>query len=238
MFPHILIADDDRELCALLSDYLGRQELTVESVHDANSALTALRDAKRRPDLLILDVMMPGKDGLAALQELRAKHDLPVLMLSARGEPSDRVAGLELGADDYLPKPCLPRELLARIRALLRRASPDTAPEVCAGALRMVPGERRVWLGNGEVKLTGAEYSLLLALAQRAGHVIDKGTLTEEALGRPLERFDRSIDVHVSRLRHKLAAASTQHAPRIEAVRGSGYLLIDEDQDAANPRAT
>ncbi|MDN5873644.1 MAG: response regulator transcription factor [Sinobacteraceae bacterium] len=235
MPPRILIADDDRELCSLLADYLQRQELVVDSVHDAEAALAALRDAERRPDLLVLDVMMPGKDGLAALQELRAEHDLPVLMLSARGEPADRVAGLELGADDYLPKPCLPRELLARIHALLRRASPEEGAELAVGSLRMMPAERRAWLDSEEVNLTGAEYSLLLALARRAGHVIDKATLTQEALGRPLERFDRSIDVHVSRLRHKLADASSDAAPRIEAVRGSGYVLIVNGQDADTP---
>lgn len=235
MTPRILIADDDRELCALLSDYLGRQDLQVESVNDADAALVALRDPARRPDLLILDVMMPGKDGLTALRELRAAHEVPVLMLSARGEPEDRVRGLELGADDYLPKPCLPRELLARVHALLRRVNPDADDEVTVGALCLLPGERRAWLGATEISLTGAEYSLLLALARRAGHVIDKAALTQEALGRPLERFDRSIDVHVSRVRHKLGEISAAHAPRIEAVRGSGYVLIrgDDEPDAA-----
>ncbi|HEX7381920.1 MAG TPA: response regulator transcription factor [Nevskiaceae bacterium] len=230
MNPRILIVDDDRELCALLTDYLGRHQLAVDSVHDADSALEALRDPGRRPDLLILDVMMPGKDGLAALQELRRAHELPVLMLSARGEPDDRVRGLELGADDYLPKPCLPRELLARIHALLRRLNPDDGREVRVGALRMAPSERRAWLDDRELQLTGAEYSLLLTLARRAGQVTDKATLTREALGRPLERFDRSIDVHVSRLRHKLGLPESA-APAIEAVRGSGYILLKDGHD-------
>lgn len=230
MTPRILIADDDRELCALLADYLGRNELCVEAVHDADAALAALRDAERRPDLLILDVMMPGKDGWAALRELRTAHDVPVLMLSARGEPEDRVRGLELGADDYLPKPCLPRELLARVRALLRRAGPEDAGEIVVDALRLVPAERRAWLAGTEVSFTGAEYSLLLTLARRAGRVLDKATLTQEALGRPLERFDRSIDVHVSRIRHKLGSIAADQAPRIEAVRGSGYVLLREGE--------
>ncbi|HEU0197328.1 MAG TPA: response regulator transcription factor [Nevskiaceae bacterium] len=241
MDPYVLIADDDRELCALLCDYLGRNGLRVGSVHDANAALDALRDAAHRPDLLILDVMMPGKDGFTALRQLRQDYGLPVLMLSARGESDDRVQGLELGADDYLPKPCLPRELLARVRALLRRAGPDDSSEVNIDALRMAPAERRAWLGEAELPLTGAEYSLLLALARRVGHIIDKGTLTQEALGRSLERFDRSIDVHVSRLRHKLieaATASVVRVPRIESVRGSGYVLTRDPAETGDTQGT
>lgn len=223
--PRILIVDDDRALCRLLADYLQREGFVVDLAHDGDSALTQLRDAAQRPDLLILDVMMPGRDGLDTLRELRMQHRLPVIMLSAKGEPVDRVVGLELGADDYLSKPCLPRELLARVRAQLRRNSPATATNVQVGELRLQPGDRRAWIGERELTLTGAEFSLLLALAQRAGELVDKATLTRTALGRELERFDRSIDVHVSRLRHKLAEAS-ESAPRIESVRGSGYLLI------------
>jgi two-component system response regulator CpxR len=147
-------------------------------------------------------------------------------MLSARGEPVDRVIGLELGADDYLAKPCLPRELLARVRAQLRRGQlpVSTNEALSIGALRLHPGERRVWVGAAELSLTGAEFSLLLALAQQAGQVIDKTVLTRLALGRELERFDRSIDVHVSRLRQKLAGAGDETV-RIESIRGAGYLL-------------
>jgi two-component system response regulator CpxR len=137
----------------------------------------------------------------------------------------DRVIGLELGADDYLTKPCLPRELLARVRAQLRRNAPATASTLQIGALRLEPGERRAYIEEQELSLTGAEFQLLLALAQRAGELVDKATLTRMALGRELERFDRSIDVHVSRLRHKLSEASS-HAPRIESVRGAGYSLV------------
>lgn len=225
----ILIADDDRELNALLADYLGREGYAVSSAYDGTAALAQLLDPAARPDLLILDVMMPGRDGLETLRELRRQHPLPVIMLSARGEPVDRVVGLELGADDYLAKPCLPRELLARVRAQLRRASlatsPSPVPEALQlGPLRLHPGERRAWVGDTELSLTGAEFSLLQALAQQAGQVIDKAALTRLALGRELERFDRSIDVHVSRLRHKLAAAGHSGA-RIESIRGAGYLL-------------
>jgi two-component system response regulator CpxR len=153
------------------------------------------------------------------------QHRLPVIMLSAKGEPVDRVIGLELGADDYLAKPCLPRELLARVRAQLRRNAPATAANLQVGTLRLQPGDRQAFIGEQELVLTGAEFMLLLALAQRAGELVDKASLSRAALGRELERFDRSIDVHVSRLRHKLADASAQ-APRIESVRGAGYLLI------------
>jgi two-component system response regulator CpxR len=223
--PRILIVDDDRALSRLLAEYLQREGFVVDIANDGDAALLRLRDPAQRPDLLILDVMMPGRDGLDTLRELRLQHRLPVIMLSAKGEPVDRVVGLELGADDYLSKPCLPRELLARVRAQLRRNAPATAANIQVGELRLQPGDRRALIGEVELNLTGAEFSLLLALAQHAGELVDKASLTRSALGRELERFDRSIDVHVSRLRHKLSEASAT-APRIESVRGSGYLLI------------
>lgn len=223
--PRLLIVDDDRALCGLLKDYLEREGFVVEVAHDSETGLALLHSPATRPDLVILDVMMPGRDGLDTLRKLRLKHRLPVIMLSAKGEPVDRVVGLELGADDYLTKPCLPRELLARIRAQLRRNAPATAGSMQVGVLRLEPGERRAYIEEQELTLTGAEFQLLLALAQRAGELVDKATLTRMALGRELERFDRSIDVHVSRLRHKLVEASAQ-SPRIESVRGSGYSLV------------
>jgi two-component system response regulator CpxR len=139
----ILLADDDRALCDLLAEYLRREGYEVDMVHDGEAALARLRDPVLRPDLLILDVMMPGRDGLETLRELRVQSHLPVIMLSARGEPVDRVVGLELGADDYLSKPCLPRELLARVRAQLRRTAPATTGTLQAGVLVLQPGERR-----------------------------------------------------------------------------------------------
>jgi len=223
--PRILIVDDDRALCALLAEYLQREGFVVDVAHDSEAALVQLRNQAQRPDLLILDVMMPGRDGLETLRELRLQYRLPVIMLSARGEPVDRVIGLELGADDYLAKPCLPRELLARVRAQLRRNTPAVSGTLQVGILRLQPGERRAYAGENELSLTGAEFQLLLALAQRAGELVDKAALTRIALGRELERFDRSVDVHVSRLRHKLAEASAQ-SPRIESVRGAGYILV------------
>ena len=223
--PRILIVDDDRALAGLLAEYLQREGFVVDVAYDSETGLAQLHNQSSRPDLLILDVMMPGRDGLETLRELRMKHRLPVIMLSARGEPVDRVIGLELGADDYLTKPCLPRELLARVRAQLRRNTPATAGSLQIGTLRLEPGERRAYVGEQELSLTGAEFQLLLALAQRTGELVDKATLTRMALGRELERFDRSIDVHVSRLRHKLTEASP-HSPRIESVRGAGDSLV------------
>ncbi len=220
----ILIVDDDRELCELLAEYLRREGFEVDYVHEAASMLARLSHPALRPDLLILDVSMPGQNGLDALRDLRLQHRLPVIMLSARGEPVDRVIGLELGADDYLAKPCLPRELLARVRAQLRRYTLAGAGDLHAGALRLLPGERRAFAHGRELPLTGAEFALLFALAQRAGEVIDKAALSRTALGREMERFDRSIDVHVSRLRQKLKQAGAD-SPRIESVRGAGYVL-------------
>lgn len=226
MEHRILIVDDDRELSSLLADYLRREHYQVDVVHDGAAALVRLSQAATRPDLLILDVMMPGRDGLETLRELRARHALPVIMLSARGEPVDRVIGLELGADDYLAKPCLPRELLARVRARLRPPPTATVPDVLQlGPLLLEPAQRRARVDGQLLELTGAEYSLLLALATRAGQIVDKAVLTREGLGREIERFDRSVDVHLSRLRKKLGEASPQ-APSIESVRGLGYQLI------------
>lgn len=224
--PQILIGDDDRELCTLLADYLRHEGFSVDTVHDGHAVLSRLNQAQTRPDLLILDVMMPGRDGLETLRELRTRFGLPVIMLSARGEPVDRVIGLELGADDYLAKPCLPRELLARVRARLRPAASHSLPDsLQVGRLRLEPAQRRALVDEQVLELTGAEYSLLLALATRIGQVVDKAVLTREGLGREIERFDRSVDVHLSRLRKKLADASPD-APGIESVRGLGYQLV------------
>ena len=227
MTSRILIADDDRDLASLLADYLRHESYLVETVHDGAAALARLAaPGLPRPDLLILDVMMPGRDGLDTLKDLRQKHGLPVIMLSARGEPVDRVIGLELGADDYLAKPCLPRELLARVRARLRPAPAASSTDpITVGGLHLDLLTRRASLDGRELELTGAEFSLLLALATRLGQVVDKAVLTREGLGREIERFDRAVDVHISRLRRKLAEASP-NAPGIDAVRGSGYQLI------------
>lgn len=225
----VLIGDDDVALCELLSECLRCEGFEVATVHDSAAVLQKLRDPLLRPDLLILDVMMPGQSGLDALRELRGQHRLPVIMLSARGEPVDRVIGLELGADDYMAKPCLPRELAARVRAHLRRHTPEAAADIRLGPIRLVPAERCVFLDGRKIALTGAEFAILMLLVQHAGEVVDKASLTRLALGRNLGRFDRSIDMRISRLRHKLSTASSL-CPRIESVRGSGYvLLLNED---------
>jgi two-component system, OmpR family, response regulator CpxR len=230
--PRILIADDDRELCALLAEYLGRQQLIAEAVHSAESAIERLHTGTR-PDVLVLDVMLPGMDGLTALRRIREFESLPIVMLSGRGEPVDRIMGLELGADDYLAKPCLPRELLARIQALLRRTRGEIGPEPMVGELqvgrvRIRPAERRASCGDEALPLTGAELSVLIELGRQVGQTVGREQLTQGALHRPLERYDRAIDVHVSRLRQKLAAARC--GLRIESIRGAGYQLVaDED---------
>ncbi|MGH8519357.1 MAG: response regulator transcription factor [Panacagrimonas sp.] len=232
--PRILIADDDRELCALLAEYLGKHQLAAEAVHSAESAIERLHTGTR-PDVLVLDVMLPGMDGLTALRRIREFESLPIVMLSGRGEPVDRIMGLELGADDYLAKPCLPRELLARIQALLRRTrgeiGPEPVTEILVGRVRIRPADRKAGCGDEVLPLTGAELSVLIELARQAGQSVSREQLTQGALHRALERYDRAIDVHVSRLRQKLAAANC--GLRIESIRGAGYQLIVEEEKTA-----
>ena len=223
--PRILLADDDQELCDLLQDYLSGEDFTVDVALDGVTALkTALQG---NYDGLVLDVMMPGRNGFDVLRELRAHSSLPVLMLTARGEDIDRVIGLEMGADDYLPKPFNPRELVARLRAILRRGTGVAlAPEVIrVGDLELRSAERSVWCAGQPVELTGAEFNILDVLLRSAGRVVTKETLSEQALGRPLSRFDRSVDTHVSNLRKKLGPGQTGEG-RIKAVRGQGYCYV------------
>jgi two-component system response regulator CpxR len=176
-------------------------------------------------EALILDVMMPGLNGFDVLRELRARTvNLPVLMLTARGEDVDRIVGLELGADDYLPKPFNPRELVARLRAILRRGTlPAANAQVKVGDVELRTGDRSVRRGGRPVELTGAEFSVLEVLLRAAGRVVARDALSEQALGRPLGRYDRSLDMHVSNLRKKLGPGPGGE-PRIRAVRGQGYL--------------
>lgn len=232
MNSRVLIIDDDRELAAMLGEFLQREGYTVEAHHGADAGVAALRAAE--PDLLILDVMLPERSGLDVLRELRlASSRLPVMMLTARGDPIDRILGLELGADDYLAKPFDPRELLARIRAILRRAtatpaSADASPagELRVGDLHLDLRRRRALLGETTLELTGAEFRVLLGLAQSHGTPVDRADLTEQALGRKLTLYDRSIDTHVSNLRRKFERAGSTSL-QIRAVRGTGYELID-----------
>jgi DNA-binding response OmpR family regulator len=200
--------------------------------HVADGRLGLDEALRGRFDAVLLDLMLPGKDGLEVCRALRDRSDVPILVLTARGEEADRVLGLELGADDYLPKPFSPRELLARIRAVTRRARGRAGPSrdtIRVGALQLDPAARRVTLDGAEVALTGYEFSLLEALARRAGRVLSREQLMELAKGSAEDAFDRSIDVHVSRLRQKLG--DDPKRPRlIKTVRGAGYLLAGEGE--------
>jgi DNA-binding response OmpR family regulator len=224
----VLLVEDDARLAALTAEYL-RERGVVVSV--ASDGVRGLEEALRhRFDAVLLDLMLPGKDGLEVCREIRARSDVPILVLTARGEEADRVMGLELGADDYLPKPFSPRELLARIRAVVRRARGRAGPAdraVRVGRLSLDPGARRATLGGRELLLTGYEFSLLYALASRAGRVLSREQLIDLAGGSADEAFDRSVDVHVSRLRHKLGDDSRR--PRLlKTVRGAGYMLAGD----------
>ena len=224
--PKILLADDDEELCAMLGAYLAAEGYQIALVHDGESALA--RAVAESFDLIVLDIMMPGIDGLKVLRELRARKETPVLMLTARGEDVESVIGLEMGADDYLAKPCNPRVLSARIRAVLRRAENrrerNVAQTMSFDDLVLQTGSRTVSRGGQPVPLTGAEFSILEVLARDAGHVVARGELSERALGRTLGRFDRSLDMHLSKLRQKLGPRPNGDE-RIKTVRGAGYLL-------------
>ena len=220
----VLIVDDDVELCRLLAERLSAEGFVIETVHDGPRGLE--RALSMEHALVVLDLMLPGMGGLDVLRQLRAKSPVPVLILTARGEDVDRILGLEIGADDYVPKPFNPRELIARIRAILRRTvrAPSSAAPLVVGDLRLNPAAREVWLNDVQIDLTSVEFTLLEALLRDAGHVLTREQLTEAVLGRKLGPFDCVIDVHVSNVRKKLGPA--QGGERIKAVRGSGYLFV------------
>ena len=223
----ILIADDDLELCQLLQEYLQLEGLEVTCVHDGEAAVTTALN--HQPDLLVLDIMLPRLPGLEALKQIREQSALPVVMLTARGDDMDRILGLELGADDYLPKPCNPRELVARIRAVLRRAQPTPATPsnqpLQLEQLLLDPIRRQASYAGEALTLTGTEYELLLMLAQHCGEALTKNQISEQVLRRPLAAYDRSIDVHISNLRKKLVAAGAERE-LIHNIRGLGYQLM------------
>ncbi len=227
--PRVLIIDDDTELTAMLGDFLTREGFSVAVASNGPDALVALSNPEHVPDLAILDVMMPGLDGFGLLAELQAIGSFPpVIMLSARGEEEDRITGLEMGADDYLSKPFNPRELVARMRAVLRRRSHnelEVQEVVCVGPLEIDPARLSVRVRGIPMPLTGAELRILAHLAGKSGHVVSRSELTEVALGRPLELYDRSIDTHVSNLRRKLGMGAAADI-EIRSVRGAGYQLI------------
>ena len=218
----ILIADDDTELCELLREYLGQEGFEVRLAHDGEQALTE----SRRPglDAMVLDIMMPRMNGIDVLRHLRKESELPVIMLTARGDDLDRIIGLELGADDYLAKPANPRELLARIRAILRRSKThSTVATLEVGDLVLNQGARELRSEGQLLDLTSTEFSIIQLLLQHSGEVVEKKDLYLAALGREPVAYDRSIDMHVSNLRRKLGPA-TDGAERIETIRGIGYL--------------
>lgn len=217
----ILLIDDDRELTNLLSTYLKNDGFAVSTSGSAKHGLTLL--TQHSFDLVIMDIMMHDIDGLTALKQLRSQSSIPVIMLTARSEGFDRIIGLELGADDYVAKPCLPGELSARIRAILRRVSQQQKlTALCFGPLTLRPANRSVTLADAPVNLTGAEFNILLVLMQHAGCTISKAELSEAALGKKLGRFDRFIDVHISNIRQKLGPPPSLQQ-WIIAVRGKGY---------------
>lgn len=225
MSATVLIIDDDRELCALLCEFLLLEGFLPSAVHHGAEAVTHCR--KHRYDVIVLDIMLPGLQGLEVLRQVRQFNTTPILMLTARGEATDRIVGLELGADDYLPKPCNPRELAARLRAILRRAQASsdvaTSPTLAAGYIRINPAQRDATYGGIDLQLTSAEFNVLQILISCAGTVVDKDTLCRQALGRALSAYDRSIDVHISKIRKKLAVHGGDNL--IVSVRGSGYQL-------------
>ena len=219
----VLLVDDDVQLCNLLAERLATEGYIMDTVHDGARGLE--RALSMEYALVVLDLMLPSMGGLEVLRQLRKVSPVPVLILTARGEDADRILGLEMGADDYVPKPFNPRELIARIRAILRRTTHPQTSEgpLIVGDLRMEPTVREVWLGGSPLNLTSAEYTLLEVFMREPGRVHSREQLTESVLGRKMGPFDRVIDVHVSNLRRKLGVP--QHGQRIKAIRGSGYLL-------------
>ncbi len=235
--PRLLVIDDDRKLCRLIADYLGGLGYQVSAAHTGPEGVDRTREEKW--DAVILDVMLPGMDGFEVLKQIRKTSNVPVLMLTARGDEADRIVGLEIGADDYLPKTFSTRELLARLRAVMRRSQPRidhaeaAAPaEIVIGPLHIRPASRTAALGDQPLVLTPVEFELLLSLAKAKGRVKTRDHLLEEIRDREYEVFDRSIDVHISLLRKKLG--DDAKTPRfIRTVRAAGYMLIDPNADFA-----
>lgn len=225
----ILLVDDDRELTSLLKELLEMEGFNIVVAYDGEQALSLLDSSI---DLMLLDIMMPKKNGIDTLKELRQHHQTPVIMLTARGSELDRVLGLELGADDYLPKPFNDRELVARIRAILRRSNwseqqhVDTgAPTLDVDGLQLNPGRQEASFDGQILDLTGTEFTLLYLLAQHLGQVVSREMLSQEVLGKRLTPFDRAIDMHISNLRRKLPDRKDGH-PWFKTLRGRGYLMV------------
>jgi two-component system phosphate regulon response regulator OmpR len=221
--PNILLVEDDRRLAEMVSEYLGEAGFSVSVAGDGRTGLARL--AAEPCDALVLDLMLPDMDGLEVCRQLRAFSDVPVLMLTARGDAMDRIVGLEIGADDFLPTPFEPRELLARLRAILRRWDRTRSSNVLRfGRLEIDRDARGVRVDGAERALTGHQFALLVALAERAGRVLSRDTLMDLVRGEELEAFDRSIDVHVSRIRAAIED-DPKRPRRLLTVRGAGYVF-------------
>ena len=228
----VLLIDDDTRLAEMLAEYLAPEGMQLTTVA---SGIQGLRDAQRENyDLILLDVMLPGLSGFDLLKQLRESGSrTPVLMLTARGDDVDRIIGLDMGADDYLPKPFNPRELLARIKAILRRTAENDADEpveLAVGNLRAHLKRREAWIGDQPLKLTNAEFVILVTLMRSPGEVVSRESLTRTALGRQLLPDDRSLDTHISNLRRKVGNGGESAELLIRSVRGSGYVLVPPEE--------
>lgn len=228
MKPHILLVDDDQALCELLAEYLESEGFTTAHVHSGEAALQALQPGHPYA-AAVLDIMMPGLSGLDVLREIRKSQQTPLLMLTGRGDDIDRILGLEMGADDYLGKPCNPRELVARLRAVLRRSQQplsNVGEALTMHGVQLDPGNRAASANGQTLLLTSAEFNTLHQLMLHAGQILSKQQLTESALNRKLEAYDRSMDVHISRVRNKLSQAGIEGV--IKSIRGAGYQMLTE----------
>ena len=220
----LLIIDDDKELCHLLEDYFRPEDIVCRFAYDGRTGLSSMREA--RPDLDILVVLLPEQNGFEVLRTMRKVSQLaklPVIMLTARGDASDMVRGLDLGADDYLPKPFNPRELLSRIRAVLRRSR--TEPAESGGDLRLDDGAMKAWKGGEEVPLSGQEYRVLRALLASPGRVVSRDELSRSLFGRDAMPMERGLDMQISRVRRKLGPYP-DGSERIRSIRGAGYMYV------------
>jgi two-component system OmpR family response regulator len=220
----VLLIGDDANLTTMLEDYLSRDGFDVAAVHDSTSGVAHALSGSYA--IVVLDEMLPGLDGMEMLERIRRDSQMPVLMLSSKGTRNDRIRALELGADDYVPKPCAPRELAARIRAILRRSRGAQAP-LAIGSLSMWPERREAQWHGRPIDLTSTEFNLLEVLVRNAGSPVSKRTLSEQGLGRPLAPFDRSIDVHLSSVRRKLGVSGSGRSC-IQTVQRVGYQFVPD----------
>jgi len=231
----ILVIDDDRELCELVMEYLEPEGFKIETAHDGSQGVQKALSGEYA--LIVLDVMLPRLNGFEVLRQIRARSRTPALMLTARGQDVDRIVGLELGADDYLPKPFNPRELLARIRAILRRARPAPAPRevLSVGDLELDTGARVVRRAGKPVELTSVEFSLLEVLLRGVGRIVSREELSRAVLGREFAPYDRTVDMHISKLRKKLGTRTGTE--RIQTVRSAGYIYVQssESRNTSSP---